>query len=101
MGQFQVQVRDLGTGKVTTFDGDGLWDPRISVWSDNQITSDNDPGCTGRCEITVKTKSIVYPLKHRGNERREKKRRGKSKVKVLTLSVRKCIEGAKEVRFII
>ena len=81
MAQFQIETRDLRTGKVTTVDEDGLWEPHISVWSDNQVTTDEHPGCTGRCEITVSTKPIVDPVE----------RRGKNKVKVLTLSVRKCI----------
>jgi lysophospholipase L1-like esterase len=81
MGQFQIETRDLETGKVTTFDGDSLWEPHISVWSDNQVTPDEDPGCTGRCEITVRTKPKVDPVKSRL----------KNKVKILTLSVRKCI----------
>jgi lysophospholipase L1-like esterase len=85
MGQFQIETRDLKTGVSTTLDEDGLWEPRISVWSDNQVTKDEHPGCTGRCEITVRTKPIVDPVK----------RRGKNKVKVLTLSVRKCIADAK------
>jgi lysophospholipase L1-like esterase len=84
MAQFQIETRDLRTAKVTTVDEDGLWEPHISVWSDNQATLDQNPGCTGRCEITVRTKPIVDPLE----------RRGKNKVKVLTLSVRKCIADA-------
>jgi lysophospholipase L1-like esterase len=87
MGQFQIEARDLRTGKVTTLNEDGLWEPHISVWSDNQVTTDEHPGCTGRCEITVRTKPIVHPVERRGN----------NKVKVLTLSVRKCIADAKEI----
>mmetsp|Transcript_14631 Transcript_14631/g.35263 ORF Transcript_14631/g.35263 Transcript_14631/m.35263 type:complete len:153 (+) Transcript_14631:1633-2091(+) len=90
MGTFGTQVRDYGERpnqlgekpkrpkKITTKDGiDGLWDAPISVWSDIQITEDNIPGCTGYCEISV----ITNPMKDR---------RVGNKVKILTISARKC-----------
>ena len=58
-------------------DIDGLWDSPISVPSDIQITADDDPGCSGYCEVTIRTDPTV--------EGREG-----NKVKLLTLSARRC-----------
>jgi hypothetical protein len=85
MGIFSVSVADYGNDvnkkgqpkKVTRKDVDGLWDAPISVWNDVQITEDDDPGCTGYCEITLTTNSTVDG-------------RDGNKVKVLTLSARNC-----------
>ena len=85
MGTFRVEVKDYGDDrkrkhppkKVTTKAVDGLWESPISVWSDVQVTEDNVSGCTGYCEVTI----ITNP--------QEKERDG-NKVKVLTLSARKC-----------
>lgn len=85
MGTFSVEVRDYGDDmkkekppkRITTKDIDGLWSAPISVWSDIQITEDNDPGCTGYCEVTVTTNPTVNG-------------RDGNKVKLLTLSARRC-----------
>jgi hypothetical protein len=80
MGTFTIVVQDRETNKVTSVEADGLWEPRISIPSDLQVTSDNlqDPGCTGKCRVTVLTNP------------QEPSRKG-NKVKIVTLSVRKCI----------
>lgn len=85
MGTFRVEVRDFGDDakktkppkKITTKDVDGLWESPISVWSDERITEDSDPGCTGYCEISI----VTYPTApgRTGN-----------KVKILTVSARRC-----------
>jgi len=85
MGKFRVEVKDYGSDvkkqkpplKITTKEVDGLWSSPISVWSDVQITEDTIPGCTGYCEVTI----ITNPT--------EKGRDG-NKVKVLTVSARRC-----------
>lgn len=86
MGTFNVEVRDYGDDvkkikapkrTTTKKDVDGLWTSPISVWSDIQISDDNFPGCTGYCEVTITTNPTV-------------KGRDGNKVKVLTLSARKC-----------
>mmetsp|Transcript_21983 Transcript_21983/g.48923 ORF Transcript_21983/g.48923 Transcript_21983/m.48923 type:complete len:620 (+) Transcript_21983:193-2052(+) len=84
MGTFTVQVRDFGENRegqpkrVTTKDNiDGLWSSPISVWSDIQITPDNEKGCTGYCEVQITT------------DRKKDNREG-NKVKLLTLSARSC-----------
>ena len=67
MGTFRAEVRDYGDDsnkekppkKITTKDIDGLWASPISVWSDVQVTGDDDPGCTGYCEVTVITNPKV------------------------------------------
>ncbi|GKY96225.1 hypothetical protein MPSEU_000582400 [Mayamaea pseudoterrestris] len=55
MGQMQVTVIDKTTGNGTSAQLDSLWEPKISVWSDNQITSDETPACTGQCILRVET----------------------------------------------
>jgi len=78
MGQFIVTVKDKESGTETVKEADGLWDAHISVWSDIQLTDDkNTEACRGSCEVTVLTKPEV------------KGRKG-NKVKIYTLSVRKC-----------
>ena len=85
MGTFRVEVRDYASDvkkqkppiKITTKEVDGLWSSPISVWSDVQITEDDIPGCTGYCEVTI----ITNPT--------EKGREG-NKVKILTVSARRC-----------
>ena len=86
MGTFKVEVSDYGDDtnkeqppkKVTAKDVDGLWASPISVWSDVQITEDDgQPGCTGYCELTITT----HP---------KKRGRDGNKVKILTLSARRC-----------
>lgn len=81
MGTFSVTVTDLITNKNTTQRLDGLWLPRISVPSDVQITSDDDPGCTGKCKVTVTTDKQVEG-------------RTGNKVKIVTLSARECLNAA-------
>ena len=78
MGTFSVTVTDLDTNKETTQKLDGLWKPRISVPADIQITSDEDPGCTGRCKVTVTTDGQLEG-------------RAANKVKIVTLSARECL----------
>ena len=78
MGTFSVTVTDLVTNKETTTKLDGLWKPRISVPSDIQITSDTDPGCTGKCKVKVTTDPQIEGRKA-------------NKVKIVTLSVRECL----------
>ena len=82
MGSFTVQVHDYNTGQETTMEADGLWAPRISVPSDFALVQDKytPVACTGHCSITVTT----HP---------EKPGRGGNKVKIVTLSVRKCIRN--------
>ena len=78
MGTFTATVTDLATSKETTKKVDGLWKPRISVPSDIQITSDDDPGCTGKCKVKVTTDAQIEG-------------RAANKVKIVTLSVRECL----------
>jgi len=66
--------------KITTKEVDGLWYSPISVWSDIQITEDTISGCTGYCEVTITTNPT------------EKDREG-NKVKVLTVSARRCSDN--------
>jgi hypothetical protein len=78
MGLFEVTVKDADTGVQTSVNLDGLWKPRISVWSDNAIVTDNmTNACTGPCSVTVRTKPQVPG-------------RNGNKVKILTLSAREC-----------
>ncbi len=85
MGTFKVEVRDFGDDvrktkppkKITRKDVDGLWESPISVWSDERITEDSDPGCTGYCEISIATNPTVAG-------------RTGNKVKILTVSARRC-----------
>jgi len=85
MGTMTVEVRDYGDKRDGTFNLkttttkkiDSLWSAPISVWSDVQVTQDGTPGCTGFCEVTVTTDPLVVG-------------RNGNKVKLLTLSARRC-----------
>lgn len=85
MGTMTVEVRDYGKDKQkiappkrsTKKNVDGLWQSPISVWSDVQITEDHAAGCTGYCEVDITTDPLVDG-------------RVGNKVKVLTISARKC-----------
>ena len=79
MGKMQVTVIDSESGSETSAELDSLWESKISVWSDNQITSDEVPACTGRCLVRVRTLPQVDG-------------RDGNKAKILTLSVRECIK---------
>ena len=78
MGKMHVTVIDLDNGSETSMELDSLWEAKISIWSDNQITSDDIPACTGRCLLRVQTLPQVEG-------------RDGNKAKILTLSVRECI----------
>ena len=80
MGTFTVMVRDLATQLETTMEVDGLWTPHISVPSDIQLVQDNamPVACTGHCAVIVRTHPEIPG-------------RGGNKVKIVTLSVRKCL----------
>jgi len=82
MGKFTIEIQDMTTSKNTTMDADGLWKPHISVWSDIQASKDEDPSCTGKCRVSIRTHPQVEG-------------RSGNKVKVLTLSARKCIDTKK------
>ena len=78
MGQFLVEVENSENSRRTSLELDGLWNPHISVWSDNQITKDDDVGaCEGKCKVTIRTKPKIAG-------------RSGNKVKILTLSAREC-----------
>ena len=80
MGTFCVTVHDMNTNKETKMEADGLWDAHISVWSDIQVTRDDEPACTGKCLVRIKSNPHMHG-------------RDGNKVKVLTLSVRKCMSS--------
>ena len=79
MGKLRVEVENTDNGRKTSKELDGLWSPRISVWSDNQIINDDDYAgtCTGKCKVTIRTKPQIVG-------------RSGNKVKILTLSAREC-----------
>jgi len=78
MGQFTAEVENSENGRLTKVELDGLWNPHISVWSDNQLTKDDDVGaCTGKCKVHIRTKPLIGG-------------RSGNKVKILTLSAREC-----------
>ena len=81
MGAFTITVTDRNTQQQTSLEVDGLWKPRISVPSDIALTEDSASpvACTGQCQITVTTKPQIAG-------------RSANKVKIVTLSVRKCIQ---------
>ena len=91
MGTMQISVRDFGAKKGDNAAAketpakkvDGLWSSPISVWSDVQITDDNTPGCTGYCEVTITTDPLIQG-------------RDGNKVKVLTVSARRCSKAKKQ-----
>ena len=79
MGKLLVEVENTDNGRKTIKELDGLWSPRISVWSDNKIINDDDyaGACTGKCKVTIRTKPQIVG-------------RSGNKVKILTLSAREC-----------
>ena len=80
VGTFNVTVRDTVRQSTTpsqTFDC--LWKPRISIPADIQITRDDVPECTGKCTVTVTSNAEVTDGR-KGN-----------KIKIMSLSARKCI----------
>ena len=78
MGLLVVEVENTANGRKTSKELDGLWNPQISVWSDNQIIDDDDAeACTGKCKVTIRTKPQIVG-------------RSGNKVKILTLSAREC-----------
>jgi len=83
MGAFTIAVLDRRTQRKTVLEVDGLWTPRISVPSDIALAEDDasPPVCTGECQISVTTQPQVQG-------------RNGNKVKIVTLSVRKCIRGS-------
>jgi hypothetical protein len=91
MGTMQIRVTDFGSKKNDIASAkqsaikkvDGLWSSPISVWSDVQITDDNTPGCTGYCEVTITTDPLIQG-------------RDGTKVKVLTVSARRCSKTKKQ-----
>jgi len=81
VGTFTVIVTDTvkqTTTQPQTFDC--IWKPRISIPSDVQITSDEEPECTGKCKVTVSTNPEIVDGRE-GN-----------KIKIMSLSARKCIQ---------
>jgi hypothetical protein len=81
MGMYTISLTNVLTNNATTKIVDGIWKPRISVPADLQINSDNihdDGSCTGKCIVKITTHPQI--LGRAGN-----------KVKIMTLSVRKCI----------
>jgi hypothetical protein len=81
MGTMQVTVVDLKTNASVITELDGHWESKISVWSDNQVTYDKarPAACTGKCLVQVRTNPILPG-------------RAGNKVKILTLSVRECVQ---------
>ena len=83
MGRFTIKVSDEKTKSNVSLDVDGLWNKSISIPSDMQVTADDKPGCTGKCQVKI----VTYP--------QEKGRNG-NKVKIMTLSARKCFDSTQE-----
>ena len=82
VGTFTVTVEDTVRKTVTPpHTMDCLWEPRISIPYDFQITPDDSgaAGCTGRCKVVVTTNQRI---EGRGDV---------NKIKIMTLSARKCI----------
>jgi hypothetical protein len=84
MGTFTVKVQDHGSSiqpqhhHSYEMNVDGIWKPHISVPSDVAIQGTNDAGtCSGSCTVTILTHDI-------------KPQRTGNKVKIMTLSARKC-----------
>jgi hypothetical protein len=61
---------------------DLVWQPRISIPADFALTSDDTPQCTGSCQVRVATNAAIPG--RRGNT-----------VKIMSLSVRHCLDGKK------
>lgn len=82
VGTFNVTMVDHTTHHVTTVDVDTLWAPRISIPVDIPIADDmaNPVACTGNCSLTLTTHPEVLG-------------RGGNKVKIVTLSVRRCMDS--------
>jgi len=81
VGSFNVVVTDTAKKTTTppqTFDC--IWLPHISIPSDVQITKDGTVDCTGKCKVTVTTNPEI------------KDGRNGNKIKIMSLSARKCIE---------
>ena len=79
VGTFTVTVEDLSQHtktKPTTFDC--LWEPRISIPVDVQITADAHTECTGQCQVVLRTEKEVPG-------------RGGNLIKVMSLSARECV----------
>jgi len=78
-GSFAATVEDLKTGSTTpSKEYDCLWEPRISIPTDIQLTADGSNECMGHCRIKIQTLPEIEGRK--GN-----------KMKVTSLAVRKCI----------
>jgi hypothetical protein len=83
MGLFTVTLENhdvkRGTQQVTsTKTFDAQWAPRISIPHDVPLADDTAKSCTGRCTITIRTQP-------------QQPDRKANKVKLVTLSVRKCV----------
>lgn len=83
VGTFNVTVEDTLRNTTTTLRNvDCLWKKRISIPQDIRLTPDTEeatPGCSGKCNVIVTTNP---KLLGRGTI---------NQVKILSLSVRKCI----------
>jgi hypothetical protein len=79
MGTFTVKVQDNGIPHSYEMNVDGIWKPHISVPSDVaiQATNNGDGTCSGSCTVTILTHD-------------ENPKRPGNKVKIMTLSARKC-----------
>jgi hypothetical protein len=82
VGKFTVMVKDM-TQNTTTLpvEIDCLWDPRISIPVDIQLTRDDKAECTGNCEVILATHPEIPG-------------RGGNLIKIISLSVRRCIDAA-------
>lgn len=84
VGTFTFTVEDLlkkkDTPPVTI---DCLWEPQISIPVDIKLTA-NSLDCSGKCKVTITTNPEIPG-------------RGGNLVKIMSLSVRKCMSASKEV----
>jgi hypothetical protein len=81
VGMLTVTVIDMTKGIVTkSMDIDCLWESRISIPVDIQVTDDNTNECTGNCLITITTHPEIDG-------------RGGNLIKVMSLSARRCIKS--------
>lgn len=80
VGTFSVTVEDITLGtKTNPMDIDCLWDPRISIPVDIQITAQNGRiECTGKCQVAFETHQEVPG-------------RGGNLIKIMSLSARECV----------
>ena len=55
MGTFTISMIDLITNHTISIDGDGIWEPHISIPADFNVNDDYDiiPACTGQCKIKI------------------------------------------------